>query len=115
MKKDWKLFANHILDCIVKINHIRARGDITKDSVLYDATLRNLQTLSEATRHLPEEKMSQYASVPWKNISGFRNILVHDYLGEIDPYTVLKIVDIHLASLEFAVMAMLKDTSRNEG
>ncbi len=110
MKKDWKLFANHILDCIEKINKIKTLGDITQDSVLYDATLRNLQTLSEATRHLPEERMSQYASVPWKNISGFRNILVHDYLGEIDPYTIMKIVDIHLASLESAVIAMLKNT-----
>ena len=113
MKKDWKLFAEHILDCIAKINLIMARGDITKDAVLYDAALRNLQTMSEATRHLPEEKLSQYPSVPWKNISGFRNILVHDYLGEIDPYTVLKIIDIHLVSVEAAVIDMLKDTTRS--
>jgi uncharacterized protein with HEPN domain len=54
MKKDWKFYGNHILDCINKINHIKARGDITKDEVLYDAVLRNLQTLLEATRHLRE-------------------------------------------------------------
>ncbi len=29
-------------------------GDITQDEVLYDATLRNLQTLSEATQRLPD-------------------------------------------------------------
>jgi uncharacterized protein with HEPN domain len=110
MKKDWKLYANHILDCIAKIKQIKARGDITKDDVLYDAALRNLQTLSEATRHLPEEKTSQYPSVPWKNISGFRNILVHDYLGEIDPHTVLKVVDNHLNALEKAVNELLKES-----
>lgn len=109
MKKDWKLYANHILDCIAKINQIKARGDITEDEVLYDATLRNLQTLSEATRHLPEEKTVKYSSVPWKNIIGFRNILVHDYLGEIDSYTVLKVIDTHLSALETAVLNMLKD------
>lgn len=109
MKKDWKLYANHILDCITKINQIKARGDITKDDVLYDATLRNLQTLSEATQHLPEEKTIQYPSVPWKNISGFRNILVHNYLGEIDRQTVLKVIDTHLVTLEVAVLNMLKN------
>ena len=109
MKKDWKLYANHILDCIAKINQIKARGDITKDEVLYDAALRNLQTLSEATRHLPEDRTAQYPAVPWKNISGFRNILVHDYLGEIDPHTVQKVIDTHLKALRAAVVDMLKD------
>lgn len=108
MKKDWKLYAHHILDCIEKINQIAERGDITKDDVLYDATLRNLQTLSEAARHLPEVETSKYSAVPWKNISGFRNILVHDYLGEIDAHTVLKVVDAHLPALEVAVTEMLE-------
>lgn len=108
MKKDWHLYAHHIIDCINKIKHIKSRGDITTDDVLYDAALRNLQTLSEATRHLPEAKMRQYATVPWKNISGFRNILVHDYLGDIDSHTVLRIIEQHLDALEAAVTDMLQ-------
>jgi uncharacterized protein with HEPN domain len=109
MKKDWKLYAHHILDCIDKIKQIKARGDITQDEVLYDAALRNLQTLSEATRHLPEDKTSKYVSVPWKSISGFRNILVHDYLGEIDSQTILNVIDNHLSALETAIKELLKD------
>ncbi len=46
MRKDWRLYAYHILDCIKKIKLIKSRGDITSDEVLYDACLRNLQTLS---------------------------------------------------------------------
>ena len=42
-------YAAHVLDAIEKIRRIQQRGDITQDEVLYDATLRNLQTLSEAT------------------------------------------------------------------
>lgn len=108
MKKDWQLYAHHIIDCINKIKRIKLRGDITTDHVLYDAVLRNLQTLSEATRHLPEEQTQTYPSIPWKSISGFRNILVHDYLGEIDSYTVLKIINQQLNALEAAVVDMLK-------
>lgn len=108
MKKHWKPYASHILDCIEKIRTIKARGDISSDSILYDATLRNLQTLSEATRHLPENKTGSYPNVPWKEISGFRNILVHDYLGEIDAKTVLKVVDSHIFTLEEAVKDMIE-------
>ena len=79
MTKSWKMYAYHIQDCIAKIKLIKKRGDISKDSVLYDATLRNLQTLSEATRHLPEEKTKAFPQVPWQNISGFRNILVPNF------------------------------------
>lgn len=54
MSKAWEPYARHILDTIGKIERIRKRGDLTQDEVLYDATLRNLQTLSEATQRLPD-------------------------------------------------------------
>lgn len=52
MSKPWQPYALHILDAIERIRHIQARGDLTQDQVLYDAALRNLQTLSEATHPL---------------------------------------------------------------
>lgn len=81
MKKDWTLYAYHIIEGIEKIRIIEKRGDITEDHVLYDAVLRNLQTLSEATKHLPATKTQLYPNIPWQEINGFRNILVHNYLG----------------------------------
>jgi uncharacterized protein with HEPN domain len=49
-----------MLDAIAKVRRIQARGDITRDDILYDAVLRNLQTLSEATQLLPVELRLQY-------------------------------------------------------
>jgi uncharacterized protein with HEPN domain len=49
MSKPWQPYALHILDAIERIRHIQARGALTQDQMLYDAALRNLQTLSEAT------------------------------------------------------------------
>ena len=42
------------------------------DEFLYDATLPNPQTLSEATQRLPQELKSRYADIPWKSISRLR-------------------------------------------
>lgn len=107
MSKAWQAYARHILDTVEKIDRIQQRGDLTRDEVLYDASLRNLQTLSEATQQLPEAIKAQYPAIPWKQISGFRNILVHNYLGDIDAQTVLMVVQQHLPPLASAVRAML--------
>lgn len=109
MSKLWQPYARHILDNIAKIRRIEARGDLIRDEILYDATLRNLQTLSEATQQLPEELKRRHPSIPWRQISGFRNILVHAYLGDIDPLTVKGVVEQYLAPLEQAIRSMLAD------
>lgn len=64
MNKPWQPYAHHILDTIAKIRRIQTRGDMTQDDILYDAALRNLQTLSEATRLLPAKLKQQYPDIP---------------------------------------------------
>jgi uncharacterized protein with HEPN domain len=56
MSKPWQPYAWHILDAIAKIRRIQSRGDLIRDEILYDAALRNLQTLAEATQQLPDHK-----------------------------------------------------------
>ncbi|MBN4063704.1 DUF86 domain-containing protein [Cardiobacterium sp. AH-315-I02] len=99
MSKPWQPYAHHILDTIEKIQRIEARGSIADDEILYAAALRNLQTLSEATQQLPNNKKALCDDIPWREISGFRNILVHNYLGDIDSLTVLKVIEEYLPSL----------------
>lgn len=113
MSKPWQPYALHILDAIAKIRRIQLRGDIVSDEVLYDAALRNLQTLSEATQLLPEDKRAAFPDIPWREISGFRNILVHNYLGDIDPLTVSAVIERHLPALEKCIQAMLAQDSGN--
>lgn len=111
MTKPWQSYAEHILDAIAKIRRIQARGDLTSDEVLYDAALRNLQTLSEATQLLPAEKKAAWGQIPWREISGFRNILVHNYLGSIDPLTIVGVIQNQLQPLEECIRALLAEDS----
>ncbi len=109
MKKDWTVYAQHILDTIEQINRIQQRGDILKDSILYDATVRNLQILSESTQSIPPEQQQKCPNIPWREISGFRNILVHNYLGDIDPLTIKSVIEEYLLELENCMKELLKD------
>jgi len=111
VSKPWQPYALHVLDAIAKIRRIQSRGDITQDDILYDAALCNLQTLAEATQQLPDRQKAAHPTIPWRQISGFRNILVHNYLGDIDPLTVAAVIEMHLPSLEGCVQAMLQEAS----
>lgn len=114
MSKAWEVYAQQILDTIEKIGRIVERGDLSLDELLYDASLRNLQTLSEATQQLPETLKVQYPAIPWKQISGFRNILVHNYLGDIDAQTILMVINQHLPPLDSAIRDMLAKSGTRE-
>jgi len=61
--KSWKNYALHIVESIEKIDRIRERGDLREDAVLYDAALRNLQTLSEAVHHVVEVELPELKAV----------------------------------------------------
>jgi len=107
MKKDWTVYARHILGAIEQVNRIQQRGDILKDTILYDAALRNLQILSESTQSIPLDQQQKCPEIPWREISGFRNILVHNYLGNIDPLTIKSVIEQYLPELEACIKSLL--------
>lgn len=113
MSKAWQAYALHILDAIDRIRLIESRGSIANDVVLYDASLRNLQTLSEATQRLPDALKEAHPTVPWRQISAFKNILVHNYLGDIDADSIAAVIREHLHPLAESVRAMLAADSSN--
>jgi uncharacterized protein with HEPN domain len=81
--KDDRVYLDHILDCIDWISRFTEEGAevFFKDRKTQSAVLRELQTLSESTQRLSGEFKEKHPEVPWQNIAGFRNILVHGYLG----------------------------------
>jgi uncharacterized protein with HEPN domain len=81
--KDDKVYIEHIIDCIDLINDYTEydKFKFMNSSMVQDAVIRNLQTLAESTQRLSLELKAQHPEINWKAISGFRNILVHDYLG----------------------------------
>jgi uncharacterized protein with HEPN domain len=77
---------------------------------LQDATLRNLQTMSEATQRLSPALKAAYPAVDWNGVSGFRNILVHNYLG-IDMELIWTIIQRDVPGLKMAIEQMIEPTS----
>jgi len=82
MKND-SVYIEHMIECIERIcQYTRLDKSIFYTSTLVqDAVVRNLQTMAESSQRLSPEEKSKYPDIPWREIAGFRNILVHDYLG----------------------------------
>jgi uncharacterized protein with HEPN domain len=108
--KDDKLYLIHIAECLERIKSYIGTGGKTEfmaSSLIQDAVLRNLQTLAESTQHLSDSLKAAHPAIPWRQISGFRNILVHNYLG-IDLEQVWLIVEQGLPNLQHEVEVMLQ-------
>ncbi len=52
-----------------------------KDSKTIDAVIRNFEIIGEAANRLPEEYKATHPEIDWFKIRGFRNRIVHDYMG----------------------------------
>ena len=50
-------------------------------SDILEAIIRNLEIIGEAVKNLSESFRIQYPAIPWRNIAGMRDKLIHDYLG----------------------------------
>jgi len=78
-------FLRHILDeCNFIVSVIGAdsiKEDLLKDEILKRAIVRSLEIIGEATKKIPADIKLKWSGVPWKNIAGMRDKLIHDYMG----------------------------------
>lgn len=96
-----------MLECIARITEYAGddEADFRALRLIQDAVVRNLQTLAESSQRLTNEIKATEPGIPWRAISGFRNILVHDYLT-IDVDAVWVVVSRELPALRDALQRM---------
>ena len=97
----------HIRQCLGRIEEYTEEGRDTffESTLVQDAVVRNLQTLAESTQRLSDEIKATRPEVPWLEIAGFRNVVVHEYLA-VDLETVWSVVEMDLSPLCEAIEAM---------
>lgn len=108
--KDDRLYLIHIDECIGRIeSYVKGvnKQQFLDSTLIQDAIVRNLQTMAESTQRLPDKLKENNPEIDWFKISGFRNVLVHDYLG-LDVERVWLILEKDLPTLKTAIEKMLK-------
>jgi len=69
--------AHKIIDYIGSISF----EEFCADSKTFDAVIRNFEIIGEAAGRLPEDFKQSHTQIDWHRIRGFRNRIVHDYMG----------------------------------
>ena len=110
-----RMLLDHIRECIERIEVYTGREQTVffESHLVQDAVVRNLQTLAESSQRLSQTLKDGEQGVPWRAISGFRNVLVHGYLG-IDLEMVWSVVENDLPELSSAIERMTRATCRLE-
>jgi uncharacterized protein with HEPN domain len=84
VSKDPRVYLTHILECIHLvedyISGLNYEGFEERQQV-QDAVLRRIEIIGEAVKNLPEDLREANPQVPWRQIAGTRDKVIHDYLG----------------------------------
>ena len=106
-----RIHLTHILECIERIGDYTGNNkeNFMNSPVVQDAVLRRLQTMAESTQKLSDDLKADALDVDWRALSGFRNVLVHDYLNGIDLERIWDAIANYLPGLESAVKRISED------
>ncbi len=103
-----RILLAYMRECIERVREYaggeRVRFETSR--LIQDAVIRNLQTLTESSQRLSDGIKATEPQVPWRELAGFRNVIVHGYLG-IDVSAVWLVVEQDLPALVAALDRMI--------
>lgn len=99
----------HIQEAISEIREYTRNADLSdfkNNSMMRFACIKQIEIIGEAARNITEETTKNYPGIPWRQIAGLRNILVHEYFG-VDNDLIWQIIKTDIPELE----AQLQESS----
>ena len=112
--RDWIFRIQDILMAIEKIEtYIEAMSasQFKKNNLVIDGVIRNLEVIGEASKSIPVNIRYQHPDIPWSEMTGMLNILIHEYFG-VDVATVWHTVKKYLPILKKQLMVISTKKSK---
>ena len=116
MKRDYQLFIKDALEAMEAIENFvegMTFDELTQDDKTSSAVIRKFEIIGEATKHFPEQLKEKYPEVPWKNMAGMRDRLIHAYFG-IDYQLVWDTIKNEIPKIKEIFTNILKDLKNSE-
>jgi len=110
MIKNDLAYIDNIIDCIRKIKEFSSGltlKDFKTNELVQDAIIRNIEIIGEASKKISKNTKQTYHKIPWKEIAGMRDKLIHDYLG-VDVIVVWKTIHQDIPALEKLIVEIDK-------
>jgi uncharacterized protein with HEPN domain len=87
-------------------------SEFKENNLVSDAVIRNLEIIGEASKNIPASVKEKYPQLPWKQMYGLRNLVVHEYFG-IDYENIWKIISEALPENIKELESLMKLENRN--
>lgn len=94
MIRDDQVYLAHIRDALLQISAYTDGMDsnaFLANRMVQDAVIRQFEIVGEATKNLSNSFRERHPHLPWKDLAGFRDKLIHQYFG-VDLLTVWRSV-----------------------
>lgn len=82
-------------------------AEFKKNELVMDAVIRNFEVIGEAGNNVPLAIQNAHPHIPWRQVIGLRNVLIHEYFG-VDVNAVWQTVHINLPDLKQQLLALNK-------
>ena len=106
-------FLNDIKESLEKIFQYTSNlsfKEFLSSNITKDAVERNFEIIGEAVKNLPDELKSKYSHIPFKQIAGMRDKLIHDYFG-VDYEIIWKTIKEKLPEFRDEIIKIIKELS----
>lgn len=84
VSKEDSVYLRHIFDAISRIEEYLKNTDesnFKKNYLIQDGVIRQIEIIGEATRKISSEFRKSHPEIPWRDIAGMRDKLIHHYFG----------------------------------
>ena len=111
MKGDYTLYLRDIIEAMESIERfIEGMNfeDFVADDKTVSAVLRKLEIIGEAAKHIPSHIRERYDDVPWKQMAGMRDKLIHFYFG-VDYELVWRTVTVRIPEIKKRLIEILSE------
>jgi uncharacterized protein with HEPN domain len=112
--RDYRDYLQDILDAVNDIESFvdgMTYEEFIKDRKTLNAVVRSIEIIGEASKSIPETLKANCKELPWKQMAGMRDKLIHAYFG-VDVETLWKAVKENIPPLKKAIQKMLKDQEK---
>ncbi len=87
--------------------------DLEEDETLKRAVVRSLEIIGEATKKLPADLTKTWNQIPWRNMAGMRDKLIHDYM-DVSYRLVFDVIKNKIPDLKTSVETIIAELSGEE-